>query len=113
MNLTLFDIPFLANAIRIAAVAPASQGILYDTSGSAYESGSYDIFIEYDDGTCPGDGGYGWSGPWVCEEAITKEFDSDVFLSYSSSFIYASGSEVSGSDTGYGWATPWKVYVGL
>jgi hypothetical protein len=118
LTLSIFDIPLLANIKRTVSssfpIPPIINDYLYDMSGSVYLSGSYDRFISYDDGTCPGNAGYGWNGPWVCQPRITyKLMSADVLLEYSSSFIYEEGTSVSGSDYGYGWETPWNVIEGV
>jgi len=115
-TLTSFDIPFMANAIRIHITTSAVVVIddaLYNMSGSVYYSGSYDTFKAYPDGTIPANSGYGWAGPWRCETRVSRRLlCADVLLDYSSSFIYAAGTTVSGSDTGYGWDGAWNVIEG-
>lgn len=113
MNLSLFDIAFLGNAIRIVA-GGATNTILYDLSGSAYSSGSYDIFVDYTDGDCPGNSGYGWNGPWTCvTKSVRRLIAKDILLEDSGTFAYPSGSDISGSDYGYGWSGSWNTFTEL
>jgi hypothetical protein len=80
--------------------------ILYDLTGSAFLSGSYDTFEAYSIGGEPANGGFGWVGPWVLSSRtrspIAEDFISD----------YTMDTNVSESNGGLGWSGPWNVIEG-
>jgi hypothetical protein len=107
LTINLFDIPFLANTVAITVVPPSPvTDILYDESGAAYTSGSYDTFEGYSSGSTPTSLGYGWVGNWTFDVLLARSIMAEDFLEY------PVGTNISGSSGGSGWATGWNVIQG-
>ena len=97
---------FFIESGSIPIPPPPITDFLYDLTGSAFISGSYDTFEAYSIGSEPSNNGFGWSGPWMftlrTRSPIAEEFITD----------YMMNTNVSESNGGLGWNGPWNVIEG-